>query len=96
MSEVKETKEAMIGALLLGSFLYGKFRDGVQMADFQEIMEKLSKDEEFKAKIEAAYKDAEKMNAEFAALDIKGGFDLISAIIAVIPEAQALMLPKAV
>jgi hypothetical protein len=95
MSEVKETKEAIIGALKLGAYLVSKFKDGVQVADFSDIMAKFQGDAEFKAVIEAAYSDAEKIPAELKATDFKGGLELMVAILGELPAIQDQLGQKA-
>lgn len=85
MSNVKESKEAVVGALKLGAFLYGKFKDGVQGADFLAILAKFENDPEFKQAIMDAYNDAEKIPAEFGAIDLAGGLELTAAVMKELP-----------
>ena len=97
MSNVKESKEMLVGALALGLFLYSKFKDGVQGSDFVAIIQKFEQDPEFKAKIEAAYTDADNINVELKGIDLAGYLELGSALIKELPSVlAALPAPAAV
>lgn len=85
---VKETKEVMVGFLVIASLMAKHFKDGVQVADFAQIMAKVAADEELKAKIEAAYKDVELVKAEVSDLSMAEGFELVSAAL---PELMKLV-----
>lgn len=83
---IKETKEAVIGAMVLGAFLYNKFSDGVQATDFVSIMSKFETDEEFKSMIVAAYTDANKIGEEVKDLDFSEGIELGLAVLQELPK----------
>ena len=95
MSGVKETKEALVGAMSLGLFLYSKFKDGVQMNDFASILAKFEQDPEFKAKIVAAYEDAEKINLELTDITFSEGIELASALLSELPALIAVLPAQA-
>ena len=73
---IKETKEAVAGAFLLGVFLYKKFADGVQASDAFDIFSKFQGDTEFNKMITAAYNGAELVPAELADLSFAEGIEL--------------------
>ncbi len=86
MYPIKETKELLIGLNELSLLLIDRLKDGIGMDDMTAIWAKLRDDEEFKAKIEAAYKDANKIPAEVKDIDLAEGLDLVQAQIAYIPK----------
>lgn len=75
----KETKEVLIGLLAIAELLAVEFKDGIQAGDFASIAEKISSNEELKAKLVAAYADIEKVPSEIKGLTIAEGVDLIAA-----------------
>lgn len=85
--EMKETKELLIGLVLLGKLVADRVKDGVQIDDAIAIGEALLKDGEFKTKIEAAYKDADKINDEFKDFDFVKGLSLVQ----IVPELIAII-----
>ena len=96
MSGVKETKEALVGAMSLGLFLYSKFKDGVQLNDFASILAKFEQDPVFKAKIVAAYEEAEKINLELTDITFAEGIELASALLSELPALIAVLPASAV
>jgi hypothetical protein len=86
MSEVKETKEAILGALKLGVLLYSKFKDGAQVSDAAELFAKINGDEELKNALVAAYNGADAIPSELKALDVKGALELGSALLVEVPK----------
>jgi hypothetical protein len=85
---VKETKEVVLGFLAIASLMAKHFKDGVQVADFAQIMAKVAADEELKSKIEAAYKDVELVKSEVVDLSLAEGIELVSSAL---PEVLKLV-----
>lgn len=85
MSSVKETQEAVIAALKLGTLLYSTFKDGVQLSDFNTLVSAYNSDADFKAALDAGLADAKAIPAELQGLDFAGSMQLISALL---PEIQ--------
>lgn len=56
MSELKETKEFIVGAVALGKVIAAELSDGFQAADLMDLAKKLSSDEAFRAKVWEAAK----------------------------------------
>lgn len=73
---IKETKEALAGAMALGVLFYKKFADGVQTQDFMEIFAKFQLDEAFKKQVVEAYNGANLISAEMKDLKIGEGIEL--------------------
>lgn len=88
---MKETKEALIAAVVLYVFIKERLKDGAQLDDAVALAEALMKDGEFKTKVMAGYNDADKIAAEFQGFSVAKGFELA----AVIPELVKLLQPKA-
>jgi hypothetical protein len=73
---IKESKEALAGALALGVLFYKKFADGVTTQDFMEIFAKFQLDEAFKAKVVEAYNGANLIEGELKDLTLAEGIEL--------------------
>lgn len=61
---IKETKEALIGAMVLGVFVAARLKDGAQLDDALALGQKFVGDAEFKAKVMAAIEGIDKVPAE--------------------------------
>lgn len=85
---VKETKELVVGFLAISALLAKQFKDGVDVADFAQIMAQVAANDELKQKIEAAYKDIELVKSEVADFSVAEGFELVSAAL---PELMNLI-----
>lgn len=77
MTDIKETKELLVGLNEVAVFLISIFKDGFDLDDFGAIWDKLIKDEEFKKKLEAAYADAGKIPEEFTDLDLLESMEIL-------------------
>lgn len=73
---IKETKEAISGAMKLGALLYASFRDGVQTEDIGVIFAKVSADPVLKQALLDAYNGAENINAELKEISTAEGIEL--------------------
>lgn len=87
MSDVKETKELVVGFLKLAKVLAESFKDGVQVADAAVILAKVQ-EPEMMALLKAAYEDVEKVKVEAADISAAEAFELI---IVALPELKALV-----
>jgi len=61
---IKETKEALIGAMALGVFVAARLKDGAQLDDALALGQKFVGDADFKAKVMAAIEGIDKVPAE--------------------------------
>lgn len=89
MSEVlgiKETKELVIGVNELAVELVKHLKDGVQVTDALAILDTLKTNEDFKAKLAAAYENVQAVPAEVKDISLVEGMELVMA--------QAAYLPK--
>lgn len=77
MTGIKETKELLVGINEIAIFLVTIFRDGVDLADFGAIWNKLICDQGFRSKLEAAYSDYSKISAEFADLSLIESMEIL-------------------
>ncbi len=84
---MKETKEAIIALALLGKLVADRVKDGVDLQDAVAIGQALLIDGEFKAKIDAGYKDAELIKGEFQDFSLAKAIELA----AVLPELAAIV-----
>lgn len=73
---IKETKEALAGAMALGVLFYKKFADGVTTQDFMEIFAKFQLDEAFKKQVVEAYNGADLIGAELKDISLAEGIEL--------------------
>ena len=89
--DIKNTKEALVAFLDLLPVLIAKFHDGLQVQDFVELAAKISADEELKAKLLAAYNDAEKIPAEVGDLDIAETLEIVSLVVTKVPAILAAL-----
>ena len=85
---MKETKEALIGFLVLAKLMAESFKDGVQVADAWVIIAKLQ-DPVIQEQLKKAYEDIEKVPAE--AQDVQLG-DVFDLLMVVLPEIKAIIL----
>lgn len=76
---VKETKELVVGLLAISALLAKEFKDGVQVADFADIIAKVSANEELKAKIVGAYSGVEKVPSEVKDATVAEVIEILSA-----------------
>jgi hypothetical protein len=87
---MKESKEALIALAVLGKLVSDRLKDGVDLSDAIAIGQALLVDGEIKAKVEAGYKDADKIDEEFKDFSIAKAIELA----AVLPELAAILQKK--
>lgn len=78
---VKETVEALKGAFALAQAVKEVTADGAQLADLVALYSKYEADVEFKAKIDAAIADAQKIPDELGELSVPDVIELIKALL---------------
>lgn len=89
MSEIKETKELLVGVLALSTLLTKHLKDGLQaQKDFLAVYTEIQTNEELKQKLFDAYEGYGKVKDEVKSLDLSGTFGLIQAIL---PEVMKLI-----
>lgn len=84
---MKESKEAIIALVLLGKLVSDRVKDGVDLSDAMAIGQALLVDGEFKSKIEAGYKDADKIKEEFKDFNLAKAIELVG----VLPEVAVIL-----
>ncbi len=78
MAGIQETKEVLVAANELAVFLIGILKDGVSLSqDVKAIIEKLSNDEDFKEKMQAAFAGVSAVPSEVKELDGKEIVELV-------------------
>lgn len=86
MAGIKETKEAVVGAIRVGAVVSAVTKDGVQFQDFGAVIAKYNSDLEFKKAVDEAYEGFELIPAEVADLDFKECIELGVAVMAELPK----------
>lgn len=84
---MKETKEAVIGILVLGKLIAEVLKDGPQIADAVTLFAKLQ-EPEIKAKVDAALADINLVKGEVEKAKIGDYLELVAAII---PELTSII-----
>jgi hypothetical protein len=87
MSDVKETKEVVIGLLVIAKELALAFKDGVQVADAAVLFAKLQ-EPAIKDKLMAAYENIDLVKEEVKEVSLAEGLGIIQAAL---PELMALI-----
>ena len=86
MEGIKETKEAVVGVLVLGALVAKELKNGFQFpGDLVALFAAIQSDEAKKAKLEAAVGAIEKVPAEIKDISVAEGIELASAVIAELP-----------
>jgi hypothetical protein len=88
MSDVKETKELVVGLLKLSALLAEAFKDGVQAQDAVAIWAKIQSDEALKAALVEAYNGADKVKEELKDISVAEALEIVAVCI---PEIKALI-----
>jgi hypothetical protein len=73
---IKESKEAIDGAVELSKFVISRAKDGIGIDDASALVMKLLADEAFKAKLQSAVEGIQLVPAEFKDLDFSEGVEL--------------------
>jgi len=84
---MKESKEALVALAMLGKLVSDRLKDGVDLSDAVAIGQALLVEGEFKEKVEAGWKDADKIDDEFKDFSIAKAIDLAG----VLPELAAIL-----
>jgi hypothetical protein len=77
---VKETKEAIMGLIVLGAFVAERAKDGLKMDDVTAAIAKFMTDAEFKAQLTAAVDGIDKIPAEIKDMNLAEIFELAQVI----------------
>lgn len=72
----KELKEALVGANALTLYMVGALKDGLQLEDVTDLLDKWKNDEEFKKKLVDAAEGANKIPDEVKDMDVGEGIEL--------------------
>ena len=83
---IDETMQALVAVNEIALAIIPLMKDGIQAADALALYEKFKTDPAFKEKIEAGYKDINKVSAEAKDINLKEGLELVIV--------QASYLPK--
>lgn len=82
---IKETKEVLKLALVLGGVVAGQLKDGFQFKDLADVFVKMQGDEEKKAIVDAALKDVSKVPDEVKDITFAEGLELVSFLASELP-----------
>jgi hypothetical protein len=87
MSEgIVQTKESVIGVLVLGALVAHELKNGFQFpGDLVALFAAIQADEVKKAKLEAAVADIQKVPAELGDLSVSEIVELVGAVVAELP-----------
>lgn len=83
---IKETKEALDGALMLGLVLAERLKDGVGLDDLGALWDKWKNDPVVQEKLKAAVDGYENIDEEVGDLDTGEGLELGSVAIDYVPK----------
>lgn len=92
---INETMEAIAGVNELALALIPILKDGVQVADAVALFDKLKNDTAFKEKLEAAYRDINKVPAEVKDIDFGEGMELVMLQASYVPKIIAALKAEA-
>lgn len=85
---IKESKEAIIGLLVIGGVVAKELKDGFQVQDLIDVFSAINGDAERKAKVEAALAGVGEIPAEVKDLDWVEGIELL---VGIAPEIRSLL-----
>lgn len=88
---MKNTKEAILAAVVIGKFIQERLKDGAQLEDAMALGQVLLLDGEFKRIVTEGYKDADQIDDEFKDFNMAKAMELAQ----VIPEIVRLIQKKA-
>ena len=83
---IKESKEMLVGVMEVALICLEKFRDGVQIGDFVDIYDSVTKDEAFKAKLLMAFEGYSKIPDELSDLDTAEMVELAICLLTFLPK----------
>lgn len=84
---IKETKEALIGAVALGAFVIERAKDGIDMNDAMALAGKLASDEDFKMILQQAIMGIDQVPAEIKDISFAEAIEIAG----VIPELLRIL-----
>jgi hypothetical protein len=87
---VKETKEALVALVALGSFVAARLKDGAQLDDALALGEKLMGDAGFKDKLAAGADGIDKVMVEVKELDLADFLDLAKVLPDLLAEVKSV------
>lgn len=73
---IKETKEGLIAANEIAVLIISRFKNGIQLEDFEAFYEKLTNDAVFKAQLQAGWDNYKAIPAEIKDVDVNEGVEL--------------------
>ena len=86
MEGINETKQALIGVMVLGEVVAKELKNGFQFpGDLVAVFAAIQADEVKKAKLEAAIADIQKVPAELKDVSVAELIELASAVISELP-----------
>ena len=85
-SGIKETSDLIIAINAISMHLIAQLKDGIQITDFIELYKLLFADDEFKAKIQEAYKGIQAVPSEVRDLDAQEIIALTSLQLSFLPD----------
>lgn len=83
--DIKETKELLIGINEISIYLIGVLKDGVDLADFTGLWDKIKEDAEFAEKLKAAWQGVKAIPEEIKDIDLMEGVDLVQLQVSYVP-----------
>ena len=86
VEDVQDTKEVMVFANSLGLLCCKRFADGFQLEDFNAFWEAFTKDEAFKAEMNAAWDNYQNIKAEVKDIDAGEGIELLAVQAEFVPQ----------
>ena len=90
MQSIKETKEAILGVVALGVYITKRAKDGFDVNDATDFVQKLLVDAEFKAKLTEAVDGIDKVPEEIKNISFVQVLELAS----ILPEVVNMLSEK--
>jgi hypothetical protein len=81
MSDVHESKEALVGLVVLGKCVASLAADGLDFSDLGSLVAKFVADEKFREVLEAGVKGLDKVPEELKDLEGSEAVELVAAIV---------------
>lgn len=90
MQGIKDTKEAIIGLVVLGVYIAKRAKDGINSDDAADFAQKMLTDSEFREKLQAAIDGFDNIPDELKHI----GFAQVLDLATVIPEIVSILSEK--